>query len=234
MDVCLYLHACKKRKRAEEERDGAKEDLGKVAVGWNRRSLRVGDMIGDYVSTVGDRGRKNDWDLNSVLRLAWQGLGKFCVYREGIDGTHDALGIAATVASSLWHCQDECTLLARQECESASEIPAFLKEFDGTPSFVKFGNHLQEQLQLHARYPVLGDDGKWKTMRLGEYRSHTGNAKILGRGVLDLFVCNLDLCWMGEDKVMHGSRNFGRPMFLQHGNSSCMHSAAAHKARANI
>ena len=130
-----------------------------------------------------------------------------------------------SVASGLSHCQDECTLLARQECGVSAAMPAFLREFDCTPTHVQFGTRLQEQLQRYARYPVLGDDGQWRCVRLDEFRTITGISKVLSRGVLDLFVCNHDMCWMGEDDIMHGSRHFGRPMFLQHGNSSCMHGA---------
>ena len=217
----LYMHKCKKLKRSEQKLTVAEEDLDTVAGAFNRGKLRLGDQVRPGNPST----RLQTYDLDTVLLTAWRSLGKCGTARLGVEGGHRGHEMVTTVSSSLSHCQDECTLLSRQECEVSAAIPAFLREFDCTPCHVVFGTRLQEQLHRHARYPVLGDDGQWRCVRLDEFRTITGISKVLSRGVLDLFVCNHDMCWMGEDDIMHGSRHFGRPMFLQHGNSSCMHSA---------
>jgi len=197
-----------------------------VREAWNARVVRRGDMVGN--SLDGSAGNHaNEYIPSAVLRMAWRSLGKDVNERDGVEGSHHGLAIVSASSHALLRCQDVCLEDEMHSLTSTPSaiVPTIRRLYDATPSRVRFGR-LQPLLQPIARYPVLGDDGRWKCVPLNEFVHTHGGSACVRFGIVDLLACGALLTYAcPESMELKGFKVLAQPRIVARGNASCTYSA---------
>jgi hypothetical protein len=186
---------------------------------WNSQRLREGDKVGNSDVKL----HPNQWDPAPLIKRAYAMLGKGHAAREGIDGEHNHLAVASTVASVLQCCQDDYIQQNVRDTCDLGFIPFVQRFYDCTPNRMKFGR-MQQLLHPHARY-AIPDGTKWKVVGLDDYMRLTGRRKPARFGILELMGQGITCHFVSPTSLLSGFRVLCPPRILQHGGSSCLYSA---------
>lgn len=147
------VRQCKMTKCKEQRIKIVKEGYQALEGAWNDRVVRVGDTLGEQPS-CGRAPHPNEFSPNAVLRHAWRSIGKSLLDRDGVDGTHHALGIVASVAGAFQEHQNAWVQKQWDDIARRQIIPFITRHYDASSNRMRFGA-LQDALIPHARYAVL-------------------------------------------------------------------------------
>ena len=218
-----YMRERKAVLKQQREKEDLQTGVAPLQGAWNSSCLRLGDFVGGASGCE----HPNTFSLQGVLLQAWRQLGRNKTSSGGVDGSHRALNMLATVSGAAWERQSAWMNSEMQHLREAHACPVISGYYDASPMRVRFGQ-LQEDVMPHARYPVKDADGKWVSVGLKEYLRTMGSKQsVLRWGTVEVLVQSFTCTYLHptDPRLLKSLRYICRPLVLEAGNSSCLMSA---------
>ena len=204
------------------------ERYASLATVWNRRCLRLGDMVRDVMEDE-DRMKNHhadQWSISGLLRTAWRNVGRG--WKAGgvhIDGSRHALGPLSLVASVIPNAHNKKNT-ERLDVNAANSAGINVFQlYDATPLKMWFGA-LQAESASVASYFILSGD-RWQRVSFEQYEKKNPRAKVR-YGTWELFAqraqCNCAR-QSGEHYTIEKQQVACLPVIAEACNASVMWSA---------
>ena len=153
----------------ERSSDAQAESHESLQRAWSRNKLRVGDQIGGTDADLGQARHPNQYHPRVIFQHAFMNCGKIRSDREGIEGEHRVLSIAAATSSIIHNRQERMGNEHLQYIRNEGLVPFFQRSFDASENMTRFGK-LQNQLMPIARYPIKNEgDSTWTVVGLDDF-----------------------------------------------------------------
>ena len=218
-----HVRQCKKHKCEIQTLQEENKNHDTLEGVWKNGVLRVGDCM-----KADDKGsaHPNTYMPESVLRHAWQIVGRSTHLRGVVDGSHRGLEMLAVSSASAWLSQCDYVKEKVDLIKLHQWCPFLQRNYDASRNRMAMGR-LQSRIAPHARYCVRDTkDGPWKIVGFEEFKKHFGGKGANPRwGILELLAQHSTLTWSDDTDLFCGIQLFHRPQIVQRANASCIYRA---------